>query len=58
MYDANGNDDSSSLLEKEAALVDAQYVPNLMDPNSDTRHSILCFSMSGFSMKLSICGTA
>jgi hypothetical protein len=44
VYDANGSDDSSSLPEEDTLLVDAQYVPNLMDPNNDTHHVILCLS--------------
>ncbi len=40
--DVNDSDDSSSLLEEEKALVDAQSFLSPMDPNSDTRCSILC----------------
>ncbi len=41
VYDANDSVDSSSLLEEEKVLLDAQSVPSLMDPNSGTCHSIL-----------------
>jgi hypothetical protein len=40
VYDANSSDDSSSLLEEETAFVDAQYGPNVIDSNSDSRQSI------------------